>query len=157
MIQTPDDNIAIERIEAVSDIVACVRDVPCRLGSGIVIQIASGRPGRSGSGNLIVWKTPRDHGPRGRGIVDQDRLTGAVSQIREIALRGSPESARSKSTVSLVFCRVCSQVTKKCVLSLWIGPPSAPPNWFRRIGGFDAAKKFRAFNASFCSDSKMLP
>ena len=59
--------------------------------------------------------------------------------------------------VSLVNCPVRSQVTKKNVLSLRIGPPNDAPYWFRRIGGRVAAKKLRALKTLFCSDSNRLP
>src|SRR5258708_6129989 len=64
----------------------------------------------------------------------------------------SPALCASDGTVermaSLEVCRVCSQLTKKCVLSLRIGPPKAPPNWFKCTGGFSAGKTVHAYSAS---------
>ncbi len=59
--------------------------------------------------------------------------------------------------VSLVNWPVRSQVTKKKVFSLRIGPPNEAPYWFSRMGGRVAAKKLRALKTLFCSDSKRLP
>src|SRR3954471_9001962 len=61
------------------------------------------------------------------------------------------------TTASLVSCRVRSHVAKKNVLPCFTGPPSAPPNWLRWVGGFDFAKKFCASSASSWNDSKRLP
>src|ERR1022692_2365285 len=59
--------------------------------------------------------------------------------------------------VSLVNWPVRSQVTKKKVFSLRMGPPQDAPYWFRRIGGRVAAKKLRALKTLFCNDSNRLP
>src|SRR6266513_1538787 len=60
-------------------------------------------------------------------------------------------------TARLEAWRVCSQLRKKWVLSLRIGPPSEPPNWLRRSGGFWRAKKLRASSAELRKYSKSLP
>src|SRR5262249_7140070 len=53
--------------------------------------------------------------------------------------------------------RCPSYPTKKNVWSFLIGPPSTPPNWFRRNDGFCGAKKFRASNAAFRWNSQTEP
>src|SRR5712692_135779 len=62
-----------------------------------------------------------------------------------------------ESTASLAARRVCSQLAKKWVLSLRIGPPNEAPNWFRRSGGFVFEKKLRASSASLRKYSNKLP
>ena len=56
-----------------------------------------------------------------------------------------------------VVWRVFSQLTKKCVLSLRIGPPTAAPNWFRRSGALVTAKKLRASRELLRKYSNRLP
>src|SRR5437867_12969735 len=70
------------------------------------------------------------------------------------------------SVVSLRAWRKPSYPPKKKVLSLWIGPPRTPPNWFRRNGGSSAlpsplwsskSKMVRASSALFRRNSNRVP
>src|SRR5438309_1828688 len=50
-----------------------------------------------------------------------------------------------------------SQDPKKKVRSFLMGPPTAKPYWFRRVGGLSVAKKFRAFSLSLRKNSHRAP
>src|SRR5437763_14816980 len=97
-------------------------------------------------------------------VAADDPVAGSKIRIGFPAvLRRSEKSPRRLSSVGtvevvskLVNWRVCSQVTKKWVLSFRIGPPKVPPYWFSRTGARFAEKKLRALKTSFCSDSNRL-
>src|SRR5262249_23855135 len=81
--------------------------------------------------------------------------TGVETELK------SPFLNAAVSTVArLASCwprRCPSNAAKKNVLSFLMGPPSTPPNWFRRNDCFCGAKKFRVSNTELRWNSQTEP
>src|SRR5262244_3270983 len=99
---------------------------------------------------------------RMRSAIGSKRATGTCLPGNGVLLSGSMMLARDAEksparwaavgvtellVVGATLSRVPWYEKKKKVLSLRIGPPMVPPNWFRFRPSWDAAKKLRAFRS----------